>query len=99
MLFLPLPFFLSISRWAIALVIVTATYVAEPSPATALHLVAASRLLNPEVAFGALFEFLSADELHKVLIVLILLVSDLILFASLAPVIEHPAVEAVVLPA
>jgi hypothetical protein len=78
-------------------VIVTAAYVAEPSPAAALHLVTASCFLHPEVAFWALFKFLSADELHKLLIVLILFVSDFILFASLAPMIENSAVEAIVL--
>ena len=77
--------------------IVATAHVAKASPASALHVIAAGCLLHPVVAFRALFKLLSSDELHEILVVLVLLVRDLILLARLPTVIQHSAVEAVVL--
>ena len=80
----------------IALMIITPAYIAEASTAAALHFIASMRLLHPIVTFGALLKFLSADKLHKLLIILIFLVCNFILFACLTTVIRHSTVQTIV---
>ena len=91
--------FLLIVHGAGALVVVAAALVAEAAAAAALHLFAAVGLLDPELAVGALLEFLAARKLQELLVVPVLPVRDLVLLAGLAPVEGHAAVQAVVLPA
>ncbi len=85
-----------ITLGTIAFVVVSTADIAEASTTSALHFVASTWFLNPVIAFGTLLKFLSADKLHELLIIFVLLVCDLILFAGLPTVIGYSAVETVV---
>jgi hypothetical protein len=92
-----LPFFLTIGLRAMTLMIISTANIAEPSAASTLHPIAPSWLLHPEVALGTLLYFLPDCKLHKLLIILILLMRDLIFLTSLPTVIEHSTIQTIVL--
>ena len=82
---------------AAALFVFAATCIAELSATSALHVVAALRLLDPHLAFGALLEFGALGITLEGLVIVARILALLVLFACYVCVPFYPALQTIVL--